>query len=108
MLGSSQLAMHAPMGSFSGGVSSFPARLSRASRIRGQCMNTSDQHGHHVPRRDALMWLSMGTMLSHEGTAMGSGGVTAYDFSLSYNGKEFPLSEHLKNKVTVFVNVASE
>ena len=32
---------------------------------------------------------------------------TAYDFHLRYQGNDFPL-EYLKNKVTVFVNVASE
>jgi hypothetical protein len=61
-------------------------------------------------RRDALMWLSMATVLpyvGHEDAAMAAGHDSAYDFSLSYNGDEFPLS-YLKNKVTVFVNVASE
>ena len=32
---------------------------------------------------------------------------SAYDFVLEQNGKPFPLS-YLKDKVTVFVNVASE
>jgi len=55
------------------------------------------------------MWLSMATVLPHLGQqdAAVAAGESAYDFSLSYNGDEFPLS-YLKNKVTVFVNVASE
>lgn len=60
-------------------------------------------------RRDALMWLSMATVLPplvHEDAAVAAEQST-YDFSLSYNGDEFPLS-YLKNKVTIFVNVASE
>lgn len=63
---------------------------------------------HH--RRDTLLWVSMATLLpqmGHEESALAVPGETAYDFSLSYNGEAFPLS-YLKNKVTVFVNVASE
>ena len=45
--------------------------------------------------------------MGHEESALAVAGETAYDFSLSYNGEAFPLS-YLKNKVTVFVNVASE
>ena len=71
---------------------------------RASTRNVSMQH-----RRDALMWLSMATVLPHVGQqdAAVAAGESAYDFSLSYNGEEFPLS-YLKNKVTVFVNVASE
>lgn len=67
--------------------------------------STTQQH-----RRDTLLWLSMATILpqmGHEESALAVAGETAYDFSLSYNGEAFPLS-YLKNKVTVFVNVASE
>lgn len=72
-------------------------------------MRNTDERLQYHDRREALTWF-MATMLPCVLGDEGAAAVTeetAYDFSLRYNGEELPLS-YLKNKVTVFVNVASE
>jgi hypothetical protein len=58
-------------------------------------------------RREIVSYSALMLLTTLPVHAEQQGEATAYDFHLKYQGNDFPL-EYLKNKVTVFVNVASE
>jgi len=81
--------------------------------VRSQMREEEEERSHDVlysntmGRREIVSYSALMLLTTLPVHAEQQGEATAYDFHLKYQGNDFPL-EYLKNKVTVFVNVASE